>query len=194
MALTQGSDDDPDWERASVVMFVGDDEGQLVERDLWQMNPGESATLELLGGACTDLKAAAREGEEVSVEVRVGCISECAGDEEECGDGIDNDCDGMIDEDCDDTCICVFESQTCGGDCPENCVPQVEQCDGLDNDCDGEIDEGCCVPEEEICDGIDNDCDGHVDEGCCVPEEEIGDGIDNDCDGRVDEGCNVEII
>jgi len=167
MVVTPGPDDTPDWDRASVVMYLGDAEGQVVERDLWQANPGESTTLELLGSACTSLKGAAKDGQDVSVEVRVGCVSECDG-EEECGDGIDNDCDGTIDEDCDSTCTCVFGSQTCGGDCPETCMPHAEQCDGIDNDCDEEIDEGCCVPEEEICDGTDNDCDGRVDEGCTV--------------------------
>lgn len=168
MVVTPGSDDDhPDWNRASVVMYLGDAEGQVIARDLWQANPGASTTIELLGNSCTELKDAAKDGIEVSVEVRVGCESECAG-EEECGDGIDNDCDGTIDEDCDVTCTCIFETETCGGDCPDTCVPHAEQCDGLDNDCDGEIDEGCCVPEEEICDGTDNDCDGRVDEGCSV--------------------------
>lgn len=155
----------PDWARSSVTMYLGDDAGQGVPRDQWQLSSGAVTTLRLTGKACDDLKAAAKEGKNVSAEVRVACVSSC-GDQEICGDGIDNDCDGTINEDCGISCNCLYDPESCNGDCPEGCVSGAEKCDGIDNNCNGVIDEGCCVPAEEECDGIDNDCDGRVDEGC----------------------------
>ncbi len=168
LSVAPKTDTSPDWERASVVMTLSDDEKRFLAADEYSISAGTPTTMTLAGNACDELQSSAGAGNEAGIEIRVACAYEC-GDKEICGDGIDNNCNNLIDEDCGVFCLCVTGEEVCGGDCPEVCIPAEEVCDGKDNDCDDIVDEGCCIPTEEICDDdIDNDCDGLIDEGCQI--------------------------
>ena len=109
------------------------------------------------------------------------------GEDEICGDEVDNDCDERVDivDDGDGDGV-----DRCAGDCDDG-APSVgpgrpEACDGVDTDCDGitPADEADTDGDgERICDG---DCDD-TDPGIASALPEICDRIDNDCDGAVDE-------
>lgn len=166
MVLSPATGTTPDYGRASVTTNVGDDMAQ-VSASNFRVVDGTPPTLQLLGDACTSLRAAAAAGQRVSAAVRVACTPDC--ELEICGDGTDNDCDGVIDQDCGLTCKCIPEFVTCDGGCEDVCIPSAETCDSSDNDCDGTVDEGCCAAATEVCnDGTDNDCDGQIDEGCDI--------------------------
>jgi hypothetical protein len=166
MVLAPSPGTTPDYGRASVTTTIGGT-SSAVPASNFRIEGGAPPTLQLLGEACTSLRAAAASGETVSAAVRVACTPACG--TEMCGDGIDNDCDGAIDEDCGVSCTCIDEFVDCGGGCPSGCTASPERCDSSDNDCDGTVDEGCCVASTEVCeDGIDNDCDGRIDEGCDI--------------------------
>lgn len=130
------------------------------------------------------------------------------GQEEICGDGIDNDCDGQTDE----TCTCTPGTQrlcSSAGDplsmtYEMRCRPGRQACVGglWGEDCEGEV-----GPESETCNGIDDNCDGEVDEGLlnalgqcfgAIPEEDCGptgegNGIDDNGNGQVDETCSCAV-
>ncbi len=130
------------------------------------------------------------------------------GEEEVCGDGLDNNCDGRIDE----TCTCMTGTQRLCSSVGEplsltyemRCRPGRQNCVGglWDDECKGEV-----GPEEETCNGIDDDCDGEVDEGLlnslgecygAIPPEECGptgegNGIDDNGNGQVDETCSCQV-
>ena len=113
------------------------------------------------------------------------------GDEEICGDDLDND--GIADNA--DRDGDSFLSDACGGqDCddqdPDTHPGQPESCDQADNDCDGEIDNGFDADDDSwtSCGG---DCDS-TDPLINPDAEEICDGIDNDCDDEIDEGYDPD--
>ncbi|MCA9695279.1 MAG: MopE-related protein [Nannocystaceae bacterium] len=96
--------------------------------------------------------------------------TETTGDEELCGDGVDDDDDGEIDE----GCPCALdETQPCypfpEGDVGA-CQPGVQSCAG---DTWGPC-EGAIGPSDELCDGLDNNCDDAVDETCVCQIDEVG--------------------
>ncbi|MBT4277832.1 alpha/beta hydrolase fold domain-containing protein, partial [Candidatus Falkowbacteria bacterium] len=88
------------------------------------------------------------------------------GEDEICGDGIDNDCDGVEPNpggpctvgigSCAETGIYICDPNDLTADpicdAPTPQTPQPEICDGIDNDCDWDIDEDdvCCVPDCSI--------------------------------------------
>ena len=111
------------------------------------------------------------------------------GDDELCGDGIDNDCDGLADgedSDCDglvdadgdgycEDGVDLDGDGACDGDDEPFEDGEVGDCD----DEDGEVFPGA----EELCDGIDSDCDPA---GLELEQDDDGDGL-ADCDGDCDD-------
>ena len=138
------------------------------------------------------------------------------GEEEVCGNNIDEDCDGSTDEDC--SCL-TGTNKSCGTTNVGECSYGVQDCvDSEWGNCTGNVE-----PVDEICDNLDNNCNGEVDEnlvntcgtsdvgecrlgielcsagswiGCNSIEpitEFCKDGKDNDCNGEVDEvGCSLD--
>ncbi|HEY3452289.1 MAG TPA: MopE-related protein [Myxococcales bacterium] len=120
------------------------------------------------------------------------------GQNEVCGNGVDDDCDGETDEaDC--GCTTGMTRECFGGPASKAgvgaCKRGMQRCS---NDqwgaCVGQV-----LPTNEVCDGVDNDCDHETDEGllnACgtcgdTPTEICGDGLDNNCDGKLDESCGT---
>ena len=155
-------DDDCDDDDASVDPADADDDGYST-----------------CDGDCDDgdedLTPADEDGDGIS-----SCDGDCddddadafPGNDEVCGDGVDNDCDGLVDDvDADGD---GHPGEDCGGD-----------------DCD-DGDAAINPDEPEVCDdGIDNDCDGDVDAEdveCDEPDE----GDDDDDTGDLTGGCQCE--
>ena len=115
------------------------------------------------------------------------------GQDENCGDGIDNDCDGQVDlsdPECRDRDgDGSVDDADCEPDDPEVYPGADEVCDGKDNDCDGQLIEGedidadgdgyhPCVGDDPLVDCEDSDPAVHPGRS-----EICGDGDDNNCDG-----------
>ncbi len=130
-------------------IWIEVDNDYYLDTDSYHYDTGDNI-LTLSDAACDEVRDI--EGDELQIEIKMGCASQCVPEEPEG--------------------LCDMWYETCGEDICDPCEPEV--CDGTDNNCSGVVDDHCleCSLYQESCETTADCCEPFVcnDEGYCDRE------------------------